>query len=211
MKKFEDKIFETKVVDESSTFKFKYVQIKIKRLNNDEGDEEILIQIIDVSNKILYNEMKAEQVLLTLINAAVSHELRNPLSSLIGQICVMEDFLTSFNHLLVLIKKEDSQFTRKISPKLQKVFNGLQICGKKIVSATQFIDFFVHDILDFSVLNKNDENFTPNNSVFDIREAIQHIVNIQEDKAKMKQIKVRKLFKGFENNNFKVKTDLKRF
>ena len=46
--------------------------------------EQILIQIIDVADKMLYNEVKAEQTFLTLINAAVSHELRNPLSSLIG-------------------------------------------------------------------------------------------------------------------------------
>ena len=34
---------------------------------------------------MLYNEAKAEQSFLTLINATVSHELRNPLVSIIGQ------------------------------------------------------------------------------------------------------------------------------
>jgi signal transduction histidine kinase len=47
-------------------------------------DNKILIQIIDVSDKMLYNHIKVEQNFLELINAAVSHELRNPLSSLIG-------------------------------------------------------------------------------------------------------------------------------
>jgi signal transduction histidine kinase len=42
----------------------------------------MIVQLIDVSDKILYNEVKAEQTFLTLINAAVSHELRNPLQSL---------------------------------------------------------------------------------------------------------------------------------
>jgi len=40
--------------------------------------------MIDVSDKILYNEVKAEKQFLTLINATVSHELRNPLNSLIS-------------------------------------------------------------------------------------------------------------------------------
>ena len=53
-----------------------------------------------MSDKILYNEVKAEQTFLTLINAAVSHELRNPLSSLIGQIVSMEDFLDEFDDVL---------------------------------------------------------------------------------------------------------------
>ena len=37
-----------------------------------------------MDNKVLYNETKAEKAFLTLINAAVSHELRNPLNSLIN-------------------------------------------------------------------------------------------------------------------------------
>ena len=55
-----------------------------------------LVQIIDVSDKILYTEVKAEQEFLTLINTAVSHELRNPLNSLIGQQSAMLLFFQSF-------------------------------------------------------------------------------------------------------------------
>lgn len=42
---------------------------------------------------MLYNEVKAEQSFLTLINAAVSHELRNPLNALIGGVETMKGFL----------------------------------------------------------------------------------------------------------------------
>jgi len=48
------------------------------------SSQKMLIQLIDVSDKILYNESKAEQSFITLINAAISHELRNPLNSLVG-------------------------------------------------------------------------------------------------------------------------------
>ena len=37
-----------------------------------------------MSDSMLYTEAKAEQSFLTLINATVSHELRNPLVSIIG-------------------------------------------------------------------------------------------------------------------------------
>jgi signal transduction histidine kinase len=50
-----------------------------------------LIQILDISDKILYSEVKAEHSFLEMINAAVSHELRNPLNSLIGQGTSMEE------------------------------------------------------------------------------------------------------------------------
>ena len=41
--------------------------------------------------------------------------------------------------------------------------------------ATKFIDFFVHDILDYTILNKDSENFTKNLTVFNIEEAIHEI------------------------------------
>ena len=74
---FRDKIFEITLKANSSQ-KFKYVQIKINKVQT----KKMIVQLIDVSDKILYNEVKAEQTFLTLINAAVSHELRNPLQSL---------------------------------------------------------------------------------------------------------------------------------
>jgi signal transduction histidine kinase len=53
-------------------------------IDEESNSSKILIQLIDMSDKILYTESKAEQSFLTLINAAISHELRNPLNSLVG-------------------------------------------------------------------------------------------------------------------------------
>ena len=59
--------------------------IKFKEIDNiRKTGKKLLVQIMDMSDKMLYNETQAEKSFLTLINAAVSHELRNPLSSLIG-------------------------------------------------------------------------------------------------------------------------------
>ena len=60
--------------------------LKVNKIRDEETNKKkIMIQIIDMSDKILYSESKAEQSFLTLINAAISHELRNPLNSLVGQ------------------------------------------------------------------------------------------------------------------------------
>lgn len=40
---------------------------------------------MDVSGDITYDQQRAENELLSLINASVSHELRNPLNSIIAQ------------------------------------------------------------------------------------------------------------------------------
>ena len=49
---------------------------------------------------MLYNEVKAEKSFLTLINAAVSHELRNPLNSLVGQVSSMIQFFDEFMNII---------------------------------------------------------------------------------------------------------------
>ena len=61
----------------------KYVQIKATNfiLNK---KQKVLLQIIDVSHSIMYDQQKAENSFLALINACVSHELRNPLNSIIA-------------------------------------------------------------------------------------------------------------------------------
>ena len=43
-----------------------------------------MLQIIDISSKILLDRQKTHSKLLTLINATVSHELRNPLNAIIA-------------------------------------------------------------------------------------------------------------------------------
>ena len=83
-----------------------------------------------------------------------------------------------------------------------------------MTAATKFIDFFVHDILDYSVMTQNEKNFYKDNTVFDVRESITEIITILEDKTSMKDINVRTLFRGFEHlkpeRQSLVKTDQKR-
>ena len=58
------------------------------------------------------------------------------------------------------------------------------------MSASKFIDYFVHDMLDYTILNKEEKNFTKTIEKFDIRDAISEIIEIQEDKISMKSLEV---------------------
>jgi signal transduction histidine kinase len=49
-----------------------------------DGDK-IMMTFNDISQKILYDSSKAEGELLSLINSTISHEMRNPLNSIINQ------------------------------------------------------------------------------------------------------------------------------
>lgn len=44
-----------------------------------------MLQILDISANILYEQQRADNKFLSLINACISHELRNPLNSIIAQ------------------------------------------------------------------------------------------------------------------------------
>ena len=86
---------------------------------------------------------------------------------------------------------------------------GLSENAKKIFSAAKFIDYFVHDILDYTVLKKDSKNFVKDMKIQDIKDIIKEITDILHDKIEFKNIKVKSHFIGFENC-FYVKTDAKR-
>ena len=59
--------------------------------------------------------------------------------------------------------------TSKIFQKIEIIFEGIEVCARKMQHASQYIDFFVGDILDYSVLNEASENFKKDFKTFDIR------------------------------------------
>ena len=86
-----------------------------------------------------------------------------------------------------------------------------------MASASKFIDFFIHDILDYTILNEGSKNFSKNISVFNIKKAIQEIIDTMVDKSKMKNIEVNVKIIGFNKTNqqlspadYLIKSDQKR-
>ena len=79
--------------------------------------------------------------------------------------------------------------------------------------ATKYIDFFIGDILDYSVLNEASENFLKEFKTFDIRKAITTVVDMVTDKSIMKTISIETDLM-YQDNGYKshlVNTDEKRF
>ena len=203
-----DKVFQvTRSGEKDHDASFQFVHFKLGTIKSvpssaSRNADRTFLQMIDVSHKLLYNEAKAEGSFLTLINAAVSHELRNPLNSLIAQVSTMSEF---FDDVIKIIKQlPDSEFKHK----LYLMFNSILTCGKKMASATKFIDFFVHDILDYTLLNQSKKTFMKNITIFNILTAIKEIKQILHDKVLMKEIKVEiKLIGLDDQDSCIVKTD----
>ena len=60
---------------------------------------------------------------------------------------------------------------------------GLINVRRKISQSTKFIDYFVHDMLDYSILNNKVKNFIKEISQFDTIMALEEVVEILEDKV----------------------------
>lgn len=83
---------------------------------------------------------------------------------------------------------------------MESVYSGLHTSGRKITQAAKFIDFFVHDILDYTLLNKNEIGFVKHMEVFDIKKCVSEICMILADKANMKEIKFKTTFNKFDQS-----------
>ena len=93
--------------------------------------------------------------------------------------------------------------------KLKTINAGLEKCQDKMSSASKFIDFFVHDLLDYTSLNKDATNFIKNPAIFDIDLALREMCQILEDKSSMKNVTIDIRYQGFPDTTM-VKSDKKR-
>mmetsp|Transcript_29360 Transcript_29360/g.44309 ORF Transcript_29360/g.44309 Transcript_29360/m.44309 type:complete len:143 (-) Transcript_29360:1784-2212(-) len=70
--------------DESKKYlKGKFVMVR-KKVYSKYGVIKILLTVVDVSKNLLYDKLSAKNEFLQLINATVSHEMRNPLNSILN-------------------------------------------------------------------------------------------------------------------------------
>ena len=116
----------------------------------------------------------------------------------------MKKFFKNFKRVLKDIKE-----TPEVKEKLKNIKIGLEKCSDKMSSACKFIDFFVHDILDYTLLNKESKNFMKDMKIFEAKAAVREITEILEDKYNLKKITLETKLVGFKQTDL-VKTDKKR-
>lgn len=73
------------VVETQNKQVFKYVQVRKELVETGFSKHEVL-QLIDISQKILCEQAVGEKRLFSLINATVSHDMRNPTNSIQNQV-----------------------------------------------------------------------------------------------------------------------------
>ena len=94
-------------IEEEFIPKFKFIQFKKSYIKAKKGEaRQVMLSFADISSKILYDTTKAEGEFLSLINSTISHEMRNPLNSIINQCKIMSSVAYNFLQLLKTLPQE---------------------------------------------------------------------------------------------------------
>ena len=133
-------------------------------------NDKIIIQIIDISSRVIQDLEKehAHNEVLNVINAGVSHELRNPLNS-IQAMNLQKKKLYSKLRKLKVKDKEVKKAMDEILDELE-TGNGIQ------QSSSELMNSIIQDLLDYAQIKAG--KFRKDITVFNIREAIQSVVSI---------------------------------
>ena len=102
-----------------------------------------MVQITDVSSQILYDQEKAQNKLLSMINACVSHELRNPLNALLASNEQKRMLFKALEEAHKLMEAEQRKVAEEI---MRKLWDALEIQD----SSGKLMKFMVQDLLDYS-------------------------------------------------------------
>ena len=150
----------------------------------------------DISQRILYDTSKAEGELLSLINSTISHEMRNPLNSVINQCKIIYAMCMTFNQVLT---EGVSDMPVIIFDQLKDVYDEVLKSVNIMSSSSQLLLLNVEDILGFAQLKAG--KFVKIIKRFNIKRAIEDIVSIQQYQAESKNIQIQTKFLGFPPRN----------
>ena len=150
-------------------FQFKKSFVKGQRQN----DEQVMLSFTDISQKILYDTSKAEGELLSLINSTISHEMRNPLNSIINQCTILAAMGKQF---IQILSNSEAYIPSTVYCQLEEVYTEVTSSVSIMTSSSSLLLLNVEDILGFAQLKAG--KFVKIIKRFNIKRAIEDIVSI---------------------------------
>lgn len=123
-----------------------YFKIKFKKYMKNQ-EMKTMIQVVDITQNVLYEEVYAQNQFLYITNATVSHELRNPLQAICTQnlkisLCLKE--------LLNLISNNNEVKMKDMKKPLSNLVKMMEISNRIQDSSANMMSFLVDDLLDFA-------------------------------------------------------------
>lgn len=100
----------------------RFFQIKINTFKLRDTSYSVM-QIIEITSKIQYQKLIGEKSLLQMVNACVSHELRNPLNALM---CHTIMIIESVKLLFDVIDNPNLTKVKKLKKNVRKILVGIE-------------------------------------------------------------------------------------
>ena len=146
----------------------RYIQFKKQIQYQEEETNLQVLKIVDISNEIMYDIANGEKKLLSLINATVSHDMRNPINAILSQNVKQQQVNAKF---LEMMNTEIENLTvSKMKKRIEKFHKELKESISIQSSSTKILQYLVNDTLDFGLLRAG--KFRKNSFNFNIKEAV---------------------------------------
>ena len=123
-----------------------------------DGKEAYIVYFKDVTFGVLYEQIKAQKSFQEIINATISHEMRNPLNSIISNCNLLENDKT-------------------LNEKQRKRLKTMRISCNLLTS-------FLHDLIDWTQIKLG--KFNKKVEYFNIRSTFNDIIKMMKFKADLK-------------------------
>lgn len=144
----------------------------------------------------MYEMANGEKRLFSLINATVSHEMRNPTNSIQAQ--VQEQRVLN-KKLRDVIQGLNPETIKKTKEGLLKIFSR-QLSSTQIqISAVKLLNILVNDMLDYAQMSAG--KFRKNYARFNLVESVSDIMDVMNYKANELGLKLIKEFRFPEGNH----------
>lgn len=161
-------------VDQDFVATFKFMQFRKSSIKDIvTKEEQIMLTFNDVSQKIFFDTSKAEGELLSLINSTISHEMRNPLNSIINQCKLLYSFLIQQYEV---IGRNKQAIGAEAMVAIDDLHNEMMSSVKVMTSSSNMLLLNVEDILGYAQLKAG--KFMKNIQRFNVKNTIDEIVSI---------------------------------
>ena len=127
---------------------FKFFQFKKSKIKDSRSEyDKIMLCFSDISQKILYDTSKAEGELLSLINSTISHEMRNPLNSIINQCKIIFFMLQQFHSKLA---SNENTVPSGFFNSMYELYEEMSKSASIMTSSSNLLLLSVEDILGYA-------------------------------------------------------------
>ena len=146
----------------------KFIFTIIKKAIKYDGEDAFIVYFKDVTFGVLYEQIKAQKSFQEIINATISHEMRNPINSIISNCSLLEN---------------DPSLSEKAKSRL-----------KTVNVSCNLLTSFLHDLIDWTQIKLG--KFNQKITQFDLKEMFEDIIKMMKFKADFKSIFCRVEFKS---------------